>query len=498
MLNYTPKKYILNYILLLSLKYINNVKAENQCTSNLDCAKFNTETDTHVCIRWDGQTDFVCYLSTEAYCDTDATCQSYDESLKFCYVPPWISNKNSQKQCFTVHQENGTCLEDSHCAKGLVCNNNICVSGTSNNKTGVTGAAGDTTENVDTNKNTTNNKTPVENSKNKTNSTDTSKSNNSNSKTTYLDIDEEEKKDEPIEIIGLPLWAFIAIVTVPIIFGIVILWGLSIGRKSYADEEEKKRNRIVIKNNEKDLEMNYKSSSSEKLLPQSSSDLSIKEDMMKSYLNTSSKGVGISSSDSSNSTVTNNNLSASGGLVERNLNTKSSQSTIEAKKLRKNKKSNPNLAASAGVPAKPKKPKSVVNSEFSDTNSTKGLLNSVNLSAADSGVYSSYFGGGGAASTVSSSYFNQPLTVPTDPMNNYYYQQMLAAQQQQQLQAQTLMNQYYIDGAMGMPTVDMMQYQQQLYGNMAMNNQMLYSQGTDLNSTAAATTGGKKKHKQKK
>jgi len=343
MISITPKKHILNYIiLLLSFKYIYNVKAENQCTSNLDCAKFNTEVDTHVCIRWDGQTDFVCYLSTEAYCDTDETCQSYDASLKFCYVPPWISNKNSQKQCFTVHKENGTCLEDIHCAKGLVCTNNVCMSGSANSKVG----------DADSSTNSTS-KTPIEksDSKNKTDSSDSSGKTSS----TYLDIDEEEKKKEPIEIIGLPLWAFITIIAVPIIFAIIILWGLSIGRKSYADEEEKKRTRLVIKNNEKDLDMNYKGSSTEKLLPKSSSDLSLKEDMMKSYLNTS-KNIGVSSSTSSNSTVTNNNLSTT-AAIERNLNPKSSQSTIETQKLRKNKKSNTNLAASAGVPSKPKKTK---------------------------------------------------------------------------------------------------------------------------------------------
>jgi len=125
---------ILKYILLLSsIKYIPNVKADNQCTSNLDCAKFNTEVDSHVCIRWDGQKDYVCYLEAEAYCTTDASCQGYNEALKFCYVPPWISNKNSQKQCFTIHSEGGTCLEDSHCNEGLICSNNICTAGTGNN-----------------------------------------------------------------------------------------------------------------------------------------------------------------------------------------------------------------------------------------------------------------------------------------------------------------------------------------------------------------------------
>jgi len=486
-------KNIINYILLLSsINYIHYVKADNQCTSNLDCAKLNTEVDTYVCIRWDGQKDFVCYLESEAYCDTDATCQGYNQALKFCYVPPWITNKNSQKQCFTVHSEGGTCLQDTHCSKGLVCNNNVCSAGgtttTNNNNNANTE---NTTNNTNGNENTNNNTTKKTNTKTSNNSN----SNNNSTSTIDLDYDDENKKDEPIEIIGLPLWGFIVVVTVPFIFLIVILWGLSIGRRSYREEEERKKNKLVLKNNKKDLDTNYKGASSEKLLPDSTSDY--KNDMMKSYLNGGSGAV-TSVSSSSNSTIA-NNLTA----VSPALNNKSSQASLEPPKLRKNKKSNSNLsvaASSNGVPSKPKKPKSIVNSEYSDTNSQKGLLTvgaGAGMSAADSGVYSSYFGGG-ASSTVSSSYFGQGI--PADPMNAYYYQQMMAAQQlqAQQLQAQTLMNQYYMNdpNMAAMPTVDMMQYQQ-LYGagmmnGAMMNNQMLYQAGAGTTETTAPK---KTKHK---
>jgi len=79
---------ILKYILLLSsIEYISNVRADNQCTSNLDCAKFNTEVDSHVCIRWDGQKDYVCYLEAEAYCTTDASCKVLMKLLNFVMFP---------------------------------------------------------------------------------------------------------------------------------------------------------------------------------------------------------------------------------------------------------------------------------------------------------------------------------------------------------------------------------------------------------------------------
>lgn len=501
----TTSRNILKYILLLSsIEYISNVRADNQCTSNLDCAKFNTEVDSHVCIRWDGQKDYVCYLEAEAYCTTDASCQGFNEALKFCYVPPWITNKNSQKQCFTIHSEGGTCLEDSHCNEGLICSNNVCTASTgennsnnANGKVGTAGTAGNANSNDKINNKNTNSTTNANSNKKPSNK-------NTNSTSTLdLDYDDEEKKDEPIEIIGLPLWGFITVCTVPVVFLVVILWGLSIGRKSYREEEERKRNKMVLKNNEKELDTKYNGVSSERLIPDSTSDY--KGDMLKSYLNTgdgNGSGAITSISSSSNSTIANNlNLLGTAGTATTPvLNNKSSQATLETQKLRKNKKSNTNLA---GAAVKPKKPKSIVNSEYSDTNSHQGLLaagTGFGMSAADSGIYSNYFGGGGASSTVSSNYFGQ--AVPTDPMNAIYYQQMLAAQQlqAQQLQNQALMNQYYMGNAGvmgGMPSVDMMQYQQ-LYGQAMMNggivnNQMLYA-GSDVGSSSDAAPK-KTKHK---
>jgi len=323
-------KNILKYILFLSsIEYIQYVNAVNQCTSNLDCAKYNTEVDTHVCIRWDGQKDFVCYLEAEAYCDTDATCQGINEALKYCYVPPWITNKNSQKQCFTVHTEGGTCVEDIHCSKGLVCTNNLCSAGgvgTADKTNANTNANGSKVGTANTNGNV---KT---NNNNKTGNTKVSNDSNKNSNSTSsldLEYEDEEKKEKPIEIIGLPLWAFIGIVTLPVIFLIVILWGLSIGRRSYREEEERKKNKMVLNNNKKDLDANKKTtttttSSSDKLLADNSSDY--KGDMLKSYLNGNSGAV-TSISSSSNSTIA-NNLSA----LTPALKNKSSQASLEPQK----------------------------------------------------------------------------------------------------------------------------------------------------------------------
>jgi len=484
-------KNFLNYLILLSsIKYIKYAKAENQCTSNLDCAKFNTDVDSHVCIRFDGQTDFVCYLDSEAYCDTDATCQKYNPNLKFCYVPPWITNKNSQKQCFTIHKAGGSCVEDIHCEDGLVCSSNVCVTPTGN-----INAKPGANNNSNTNANT--------NAKSSNNTTKANSNNNSTSNSNSLELDDDDitgKKKEPIEILGLPLWLCIVLVTVPVIFGIAVLWGLSIGRRSYREEEERKRARVALRNNKDELEMNYKGNSTEKLLTQSSSDLKdVKEDMLQSYLNNSNRknsSSNVGSTTSSNSTIGNN---LTGVTVENKLHNKSSQQTLEVPKQRKPRKSNASATSTSSIPPKPKKPKSIVNSEYSDTNSHKSLLNAggaLGMSAAESGIYSSYFGGGGAASTVSSSYFGQPLaSVPpaTDPaMNTYYYQQMMAAQAQAQAaQAQTYMNTYYMDNTMGaMPTVDMMQYQQ-MYG-MAAAGYPGYA-----TSDAASITTTEKKHKRK-
>ncbi|KAL6631161.1 hypothetical protein U3516DRAFT_888248 [Neocallimastix sp. 'constans'] len=497
----TTSRNILKYILLLSsIKYIDNIRAENQCTSNLECAKLNTGVDSHVCIRWDGQKDYVCYLEAEAYCDKDATCQGFSKALKFCYVPPWITNKNSQKQCFSVHSEGGTCVEDKHCNKGLVCLNNICTGSTNAN------ANSNKMDNTNTKGNAN---TKTDNKNNNTNK-NSNKNTNSTSSITfdYNDEEEEVKKDEPIEIIGLPLWGFITIVTIPVIFIIAIVWCLSIGRRSYREEEEKKRNKMVLKNNKKDLETNYKGASSEKHLAESTSSSDYKGEMLKSYVNGDGSGAVTTISSSSNSTIA-NNITVVPGFS--NLINKSSQSSLDVPKFHKKKKSNSNLAATVTTAAenttttttktkastKPKKLKSTVGSEYSDSNSHRALLAN-GMSATDSGVYSNYFSGAG--STVSSSYFGQPMAA-SDAMNAYYYQQMIAAQQlqAQQLQSQALMNQYYMENAAAaMPTVEMMQYQQ-LYGagmmNGAMlNNPMLYA-GSDVGSTDSIPRKSKAKHK---
>ncbi|ORX51788.1 hypothetical protein BCR36DRAFT_582825, partial [Piromyces finnis] len=458
------KKLIKQIILLSTLNIIQYTKAESQCSSNLDCAKYNTEVDTHVCIRFNGQTDYVCYLSTEAYCDSDKTCQAYNEKLKFCYVPPWITNKNSQKQCFTVHQAGATCVEDIHCEEGLVCSDNVCVKDIGNTR--VVGSKGNSTE-------TTTSKTT---SKNKA----SSKSTNSSTNTIGLDDDDEEKKKGPIEIIGLPLWAFILLTAVPVIFIIAILWGLSIGRRSYREEEERKKGRLAIENNKRDLETNYKGSN-ESLLPKSSSEINMKDELLKNYVNAEGKKKGnefVSSSISSNSTIGNN-------LTAVTVDSKGKTSPfLDVPKTRKPRKSNASTNSDVNIPPKPKKPKSIVNSEYSDSNSFKGLLSSgqpMGMSAAESGIYSSYFGGAGG-STVSASYFGgQPMNTipPTDPaMTALYYQQYMAAQAQQAAAAQQYMNQYYVNNGMGMASVDMMQYQQ-MY-NMGMG--MAYP-GSDVSST---------------
>jgi hypothetical protein len=522
------RKLLKQLILLSSLSIINNkVKAENQCLSNLDCAKYNTDTDTHVCIRYDGQTDYACYSSSVAYCDSDATCQGINPSLKYCYVPPWITNKNSQKQCFTVHEVGGSCVEDYHCTDGFVCSDNVCVvdiSGPSGaaviksnavaNSDTNTNTSANTNTNTNTNSNadadadnntdTTTSKSTDSNvkstnststttektgTKGKTGSSKSSSSNKSSNSTSTLDLDDydDEKKDKPIEILGLPLWAFILLATIPVIFLIAVLWGLAIGRKSYREEEERKKGRMALKNSKKDMEINYKGASTENLLSQSTSDLSLKDDMLKNYLQGDKKKTreAVPSTVSSNSTIGNN-------LTAVTVESKSKTSPhLEVPKTRKPRKSNASSTSNSdiNIPPKPKKPKSIVNSDFSDTNSYKGLLAAgqpMGMSAAESGIYSSYFGGG--ASTVSSSYFQQPMGVPQpDPaMTALYYQQYMAAQAQQAAAAQQYMAQYYIDRGMGMPTVDMMQYQQ-MYGM-----GMAYP-GTEASASASETK--KTKHK---
>jgi len=481
---------ILRQLALLSfINIIHKVKGESQCQSNLDCSKFDTDTDSHVCIRFDGQIDFVCYLSSEAYCTSDENCQGYNEALKFCYVPPWVTNKNSQKQCFTVHKAGGSCVENIHCDTGLVCSNNICVNDTGDSKDGADAtvkANSDTTSDTNSTNNmgtttTTNNSGTKNKNKNKS-------SNKSSNSTNTIDLEfetDENEKEKPIEIIGLPLWAFILLISVPIVFIIAILWGLSIGRKSYKEEEERKKDKMVINNNKKDLETNFKGSS-ENLLPQSTSDLSLKDDMLKNYIKSENRKKSrdaVPSTVSSNSTIANNLTTVT---VEGN------KDNLEVPKPSKPRKSNASANSDVVIPPKPKKPKSLVNSEFSDTNSHKGLLTAgqpMGVSATDSGIYSNYFGNG---STVSSSYFGQPMA-PADPtMTALYYQQYMAAQAQQAAVAQQYMNQYYIDNGMGVPTMDMMQYQQ-MYG-MGLNGAMAYPAGE----TVSTPTEEKKRKQSKK
>jgi len=483
-------KNLIKYLILLSsIEFISYVKAENQCKTDTDCAKYNTDGNTHVCIRLDGHNDYGCYLDSNAYCDSDIACQKFNPAFKFCYTPPWISNA-THKQCFKLHEAGGTCLENNHCAEGLSCSNHECVADI--NVEAVKNPAlivdvkgqntGDTTNKSDSTN--TSDATNTDDTKQTTNDTednatnqkpvsklipgkdsDKSKLNDTDSSYVDLDDDDEDDKKKPIEILGIPLWAFLLLTTVPIIFLIAVLWGLAIGRRSYREEEERKKGAMAIKNNKKDLEINYNGSSSENLLPKSTSDI-VKEDTFKTYVTGSEKSRGLTSNASSNSTIS-NNLTAI--TVENHLNSKSSQQTLEVPKTRKPKKSNAG-ATSPHMPQKPKKPKSTVSSEYSDSNSHKGLLSAggpMGTSASESGAYPSYFGGAGS-STVTPGYFAQNPIPPDPAMNAFYYQQYMAAQaaQIQAAQAQPYMNPYLIDQGLvngGMPPMDMMQYQH-MYG----------------------------------
>ncbi|OUM59480.1 hypothetical protein PIROE2DRAFT_63744 [Piromyces sp. E2] len=512
------KKFIKQLILLSTLSIINKTKADHLCLSNSDCAKFNTDIDTFVCIRFDGQADYSCYPSSEAYCHSDVSCQEYHSSLKYCYVPPWSTN--SQKQCFSVHDIGGACVENHHCADGLTCQDNICgpdldsiTGGSAIVKTNAdieagkadTGTNLNASSNINTNTNTNSNSNTdgntdtntstdkvVDSSTNSTSNANTAKTKAKTTKTkgsNYtstidLDDDENDKKKKPIEILGLPLWLFILLITVPIIFFIAILWGLAIGRKSYREEEERKKAKMALKNSKKDLDINY-NGSSENLLPQSTSDLSLKEDMLKNYIQSEGRKKShdaVASNASSNSTIGNN-------LTAVTVEGKGKTSPhLEVPKSRKPRKSSATSNSEYNIPPKPKKPKSIVSSEFSDSNSHKGLLSAgqpMGISAAESGVYSNYFGSSGAGSAISASYFSQPMQA--DPaMTALYYQQYMAAQAQQAAAAQQYMTQYYMENNMAMPTVDMMQYQQ------------MYGMGMAYPGTEAAASGtAEKKHKHK-
>jgi len=533
------KNFIKYLILLSSIEFISYIKAESQCTTNADCVKYNVGGDNHVCIRFDGHNDYVCYLDSEAYCDSDAACQKLNKDFKFCYTPPWLSN-SAQKQCFTLHGTGGTCLENSHCAEGLSCSNHVCTTADINAegvKNPVSIVDSKTEAKTDSDdKNSKSNDDDKKNDKDETTSKTDSKSTkqsqddsmyiatNSTSSVDldYTDYDSNKKK--PIEIIGLPLWAFILLITIPIVFLIALLWGLAVGRRSYREEEERKKGIMALKNNKKDMDINYHGGSTENLLPKSSSDLNIKDDMLKSYVTSNetkeTKSRALASNASSNSTI-GNNLTAI--TVDNQLKSKSSQQTLEIPINRKPRKSNASTTTTHSTNAKKqKKPKSVGSSEYSDSNSHKGLLAAsgpMGISAAESGVYSNYFGGSNP-STVVPGYFGQN-PIPTDPaINAFYYQQFMAAQaaqmqaaqiqaaQMQAAQAQTFMNPYLIDqGLVGMPTVEMMQQYQQMYGmGMGMglppiptvDTQAAAAETTDEGEAPPPTTPSNKKHKHKK
>jgi len=513
-------KNLIKYLILLSsIEFISYVKAENQCKTDTDCAKYNTDGNTHVCIRLDGHNDYGCYLDSDAYCDSDAACQKYNSSFKFCYTPPWISNA-TQKQCFKLHETGGTCLEDTHCAEGLSCTNHVCIADinaeavknpaliidvkgansdeTNFNKDGTNPTTDDTdpyTEDIEND--VTNDKTKSASKIDPSKNSDTS-SLNRDTDSSYIDLDEDdENKKKPIEILGLPLWAFVLLTTVPIIFIIAVLWGLAIGRRSYREEEERKKGAMALKNSKKDLEINYNGASSENLLPKSQSDLK-KEDTFKTYVTGSEKSRGLTSNASSNSTIS-NNLTAI--TIENQLNNKSSQQTLEVPKTRKPKKSNAG-ATSPNMPQKPKKPKSTVSSEYSDSNSHRGLLSAggpMGTSASESGAYPNYFGSA-ASSTVTPGYFAQNPIPPDPAMNAYYYQQYMAAQaaQIQAAQAQPYMNPYLIDQGLmngGMPPMDMLQYQHMYGVGMGMPMSSIPPDGSTSDIEKSPVTHKKHKHK---
>lgn len=470
------------------------VTADDQCTTNADCSKFNKGNDVHVCIRWDGGSSYVCYLQTEAYCSSDEACVNQGKEIKtdlqFCYVPPWVTSSNASSQCFTAHDVGGVCLNDNHCSGDLVCVDNVCTKGGTGTSSKLP-------------VNTTTKKIPLVTS-------------SGNSTIDLEDYNWEEEQNRPIEIIGLPLWGFILTLTIPVILIIAICWGLSVGRRSYIQEEENKKAKVALRKQKEEMTANKSASN---LNSKTSSQINVKvangstDELLKNFIAATNPSVIGATSTSSNSTLTNNTGGVTGltpahlanstsnlGNISSGGSSTTSPNQARAKKSTASATVKAATGATKKVVAKPKKPKmnggaSKASSEYSESNSHRGLLSGgqttatssnyggyLNPGVAESGVYSNYFASNptaaaAAASTISAGYFGSnpvpPMTNPAAPgadpvMTNYYYQQMLMAQAQ--LQAYQTQAQYGAAAAsMGMP-MDMnamMAYQQQYgaYGN---------------------------------
>jgi hypothetical protein len=179
---------------------------EEELGSNQSCQP-NTDScgKDESCIRFDSdpKDHFTCHETKVAFCENEDYCKKVlGENFKFCYFPPWASNINQKKQCFTEHGIGSSCISDIHCANTLSCVDNICVSDTK------TDSGFDFDGNVSS-----------------SGGGSGGGSNNNNG----------------ANILGINKWVFISMIALPLLIILFCIWCWIVGRRSSKNMENEKK-----------------------------------------------------------------------------------------------------------------------------------------------------------------------------------------------------------------------------------------------------------------
>jgi len=169
------------------------------CEEGSSCIRFNS----------DKEDEYTCIQNEFAFCESAEECKArLGETYEFCYVPPWNTNQNGKKQCFTVQSNGSPCLTHAHCGNDLQCIDNVCIY---------------------------------------------PRSGNFNS-----DFDSEGEIKGNGTILGINKWVFIATVGFPFVVFILCMWCWLIGRSSSKSIENQKRQRYEKELKEYSLPENKK------------------------------------------------------------------------------------------------------------------------------------------------------------------------------------------------------------------------------------------------